>query len=47
MGRMTEYIAFLKVSPSELTEFKQNLSHITINDDMMKERSKLKLYKDK
>jgi len=47
MGRMTEYIAFLKVSPSELTEFKENLSHITIDSSMMKERRKLKLYKDK
>lgn len=47
MGSLTEYFGYLRVKPKELTELKQNLFHITPNDEMKKVRRELKLWKNK
>lgn len=46
MGSATEYFRFLNEKPLKLNDTKKSLSHITITEKMMKERSKLKLYKN-
>jgi len=46
MGRATEYIAYLKTSPSQLIELKKELFYITLTDDMKAKHRELKLYKE-
>jgi hypothetical protein len=45
MGRLTEYYKFLKVPPRQLAEFSQTLHHVTVTDEMKKQRRRLKWYK--
>lgn len=46
MGKLTEYMAYLKCKPNKLVELKEKLSFITPNEEMKVVRNQLKLYKD-
>ena len=45
MGRITEYFNYLKVGPDKLQDFKENMCYLEVNEEMKKQRRKLKLYK--
>ena len=47
MGRLTQAIAYLNAEPSKVNELKQEMTHITINEDLKRLRKELKLYQDK
>jgi len=46
MGRLTEYLEYLKTPTKDLSAFKKNLCHLTIQEEHEIERKKLELYKE-
>lgn len=44
MGRLTEYFSYLNENPKGLSEKVKEFSYITIDDNIKKQRSRLKLY---
>jgi hypothetical protein len=46
MGRLTEYFAYLKTPTKDLDAFKENLYHLTIQEEHEIDRKKLELYKE-
>jgi len=45
MGRISEFYAYLKVSPEKLTELKKELYYISVNEKTKSVREEFKLYK--
>jgi hypothetical protein len=45
MGRLTEYLEYLKIPTKDLSTFKKNLCHLTIQEEHEIVRKNLGLYK--
>ena len=46
MGSLSEYFRFLSEKPDRLSDTVISFSHITISEEMKRQRRELKLYRD-